>query len=87
MQGGHIGGADHADETPLTFMAKAEFLIGAVEANAPDRRRAQAPQASGLGHPTAPHLDETRQARVWTIPGSHRPVRSLKAQGSKGGKS
>ena len=60
MQGGHIGGADHADETPLTFMAEAEFLIGAAEADAPDRRRAQAPQASGPGHLTASHLDEAR---------------------------
>ena len=60
MQGGHIGGADHADETPLTFMAEAEFLIGAAEADAPDRRRAQAPQASGPGHLTASHLNEAR---------------------------
>ena len=87
MQRGHIRRADHANETSIAFMAEVEFLIGVAEVDAPDRRRAQAPQASGLGHPTAPHLDETRQARVWTIPGSHRPVRSFKAQGSKGGKS
>ena len=60
MQGGYIGGADHADETPLTFLVEAEFLIGVTETDAPDRRRAQAPQASGPGHTTASHLDEAR---------------------------
>ena len=60
MQGGHIGGADHVDEAPLTFMAEAEFLLGVAEVDAPDRRRAQAPQASGPGYPTASYLDEAR---------------------------
>ena len=41
-------------------MAKAEFLIGAVEADAPDRRRAQASEATGPGYLTASHLDEAR---------------------------
>ena len=43
MQRGHIGGADHVDETSITFMAETEFLIGVAEIDAPDCRRAQAP--------------------------------------------
>ena len=58
MQRGHIGGADHVDETPITFLAETEFLIGVAEIDAPDCRRAQAPQASGPGHTTASHPDE-----------------------------
>ena len=60
MQGGHIGRADYANETPFTFMVEAEFLIRVVEVDASDRRRAQASQASGLGHPIGSHHDEAR---------------------------
>ena len=81
MQRGHIGGADHVDETPITFMAETEFLIGVAEIDAPDCRRAQAPQASGPRHPTTPHLDETLKARVQSIPRTYRLIRALKAQG------
>ena len=87
MQGGHIGRADYANETPLTFLAEAKFLIRVVEVDASDRRRAQASQASGLRHPIASHLDEALKARVQPLPRSYRSIRSLKARRQKGGKS
>ena len=60
MQGGDLGGADHADEASVTFMAKAELLAGVAEIDALDRRRTQTPQASGLGHTSTQNLDEAR---------------------------
>ena len=60
MQGVYIKGADLSDETPLTFIIEAEFLIAIAEVDAPDRRRAQAPQDSGPRYTTDRNLDEAR---------------------------